>query len=72
VLQRNPVLVTALNPLIGYQNGARIAKRAWAEGRPIRDVAAEETGLDPERLGALLDALALTAGGIRGGGGGVD
>ncbi len=44
-LARNPILVTALNPLIGYEKGAAIAKKAYAEGRPILDVAAEMTDL---------------------------
>jgi fumarate hydratase class II len=69
-LERNPLLVTALNPLIGYERGAAIAQRALAEGRPIREVAAEASGLTPEALAAWLDPLALTRGGIRGGGGG--
>src|SRR5207245_1014025 len=38
-LDRNPILVTALNPVIGYEKGAAIAKKAYAEGRPIREVA---------------------------------
>ena len=44
-LDRNPILVTALNPVIGYEKGAAIAKKAYAEGKPIRDVAARETTL---------------------------
>src|SRR5690606_999873 len=36
---RNPILVTALNPVIGYEKGAKIAKRAYAEGRSLKDVA---------------------------------
>jgi fumarate hydratase class II len=67
VLERNPILVTALNPVIGYEKGARIAKQAYAEGRPIREVAARETGLARERLDALLDPAQLTRGGIKGG-----
>jgi fumarate hydratase class II len=70
VLERNPVLVTALNPSIGYERGAEIARRASREGRAIRDVATEATGLDPATLAELLDPLALTRGGIRGGRGG--
>src|SRR5690606_37385709 len=49
-LERNPILVTALNPVIGYEKGAAIAKQAYAEGRPIRDVAAERTELPAEQL----------------------
>ena len=65
-LQRNPILVTALNRIIGYDKGAEIAKRAYREGRPIAEVAAEETDLSPEQLASLLDASELTRGGIKG------
>jgi fumarate hydratase class II len=54
-LGRNPILVTALNPLIGYARAAEIAKRAYAERRSIVDVAAEMTDLPREELEALLD-----------------
>jgi len=62
-LDRNPMLVTALAPVIGYDQAAAIAKRALAEGRPIREVAAQMTDLDPQRLARLLDPAALTRGG---------
>jgi fumarate hydratase class II len=65
-LERNPILVTALNPVIGYEKGAAVAKKAYKEGRPIRDVAAEQTQLTPEQLRKLLDPLELTKGGIKG------
>jgi len=61
-LLRNPVLVTALNAVIGYEQGAVIAKRAWAESRPVIDVAVEMTGLGREELEALLDPMRLTGG----------
>lgn len=64
-LDRNPILVTALNPVIGYEKGAAIAKQAYAEGRPIREVAAELTDLTDEELDRLLDASELTKGGIK-------
>jgi fumarate hydratase class II len=64
-LRRNPILVTALNPVIGYELGAAVAKRAYAEGRAVRDVAAEMTDLSDEELDRLLDPAALTEGGIR-------
>ena len=44
-LDRNPILVTALNPVIGYEKAAAIAKRAYAERRPVLDVALEMSGL---------------------------
>ncbi|HTW73570.1 MAG TPA: class II fumarate hydratase [Steroidobacteraceae bacterium] len=69
-LERNPILVTALNPVIGYENGAAIAKRAYAEGKPIREVAAAMTDLPREELDQLLDPHELTRGGIGTGGSG--
>ncbi len=65
-LERNPILVTALNPVIGYEKGAAVAKQAYKEGRAIRDVAAEQTELSPAQLRDLLDPLELTKGGIKG------
>ncbi len=69
VLARNPILATALNPVIGYERAAAIAKRAYAEGRPVIDVALEMSGLKEEELRRLLDPAALTRGGLEGGGG---
>ena len=67
-LARNPILVTALNPIIGYEKGAAVAKKAYREGRPILDVAAEMTDLSLEELRRLLDPKSLTEGGIKGAG----
>lgn len=64
-LDRNPILVTALNPVIGYEKGAEVAKKAYAEGRPVKDVAKELTELSDEELDRLLDPAALTKGGIQ-------
>ena len=63
-LDRNPILVTALNPLIGYEKAAAIAKRAYAERRPVLEVAVEMSGLSEKDLRKLLDPMALTRGGI--------
>ena len=65
-LDRNPILVTALNPVIGYEQAAKIAKRAYAERRPVLEVALEDSGLPEKRLRALLDPSGLTTGGIKG------
>ncbi len=62
---RNPILITALNPVIGYELGAKIAKRAYAEDRTVKEVALEMTSLSAEELDRLLDPRALTEGGIR-------
>jgi len=64
-LERNPILITAINTVVGYEKGAAIAKRAYAERRPIIDVAAEMTGMERQKLRALLDPLLLTGGGIK-------
>jgi fumarate hydratase class II len=64
-LAMNPILVTALNPVIGYEKGAATAKQAYKEKRPIMDVALETTGLSKEELKRLLDPLTLTKGGIQ-------
>jgi fumarate hydratase class II len=68
-LARNPILVTALNPVIGYELAAKIAKKAYADGRPVLDVAKEMTKLSEKQLRKLLDPAALTKGGIGSGGG---
>jgi fumarate hydratase, class II len=65
-LARNPVLVTALNPVIGYERAAAIAKRAYAERRPVLEVAIEMSGLDETQLRDLLDPARLTHGGVPG------
>ncbi|MBB6523611.1 class II fumarate hydratase [Pseudoteredinibacter isoporae] len=59
-LSRNPILVTALNPIIGYLKAADIAKQAYKEGRPVIDVAEENTDLSREELLDLLDPAKLT------------
>jgi fumarate hydratase class II len=64
-LDRNPILVTALNPVIGYEKGAAVAKKAYKEGRPLKDVAREMTDLTDEELDRLLDPASLTEGGIK-------
>jgi fumarate hydratase class II len=54
-LDRNPILVTALNPIIGYEKAAAIAKRAYKEKPPVLDVAIEMTDLGAVQLRKLLD-----------------
>jgi fumarate hydratase class II len=58
-LARNPILVTALNPVIGYLKAAEIAKAAYQQGRPVIDVAEEMTELSREELEKLLDPAKL-------------
>ncbi|MFZ9037733.1 MAG: class II fumarate hydratase [Gammaproteobacteria bacterium] len=54
-LARNPILVTALNPVIGYRKAAEIAKQALEQNRPILELAVEMTDIDESRLKELLD-----------------
>jgi fumarate hydratase class II len=64
LLDKNPILVTALNPVIGYDKAALIAKKAYAEGRSLKEVAAEMTDLSKEELDKLLDPRKMTEGGV--------
>jgi fumarate hydratase class II len=64
-LARNPILITALNPILGYAKAAEIAKTAYKAGRPIIDVAQEMTGMDRAELERLLDPAKLAQGGIQ-------
>ena len=64
-LALNPILVTALNPIIGYAKAAEIAKNAYKTKRPVVDVAMELTGMAREELERLLDPAKLTEGGIQ-------
>ena len=64
-LARNPILVTALNPIIGYRKAAEIAKRAYKDSKPVIDVAEEMTDISRKELEQLLDPKKLTTGGIQ-------
>lgn len=64
IVGRNPILVTALNPIIGYDLAAKIAKKAYAENRPLKDVAKEMTDLSDEELEQALDPIKMTKGGF--------
>jgi len=59
-LAKNPILVTALNPIIGYAKAAEIAKTAYKEKRPVIDVAEDMTDISRAELVCLLDPLKLT------------
>ncbi len=82
-LEKNAIIVTALNPVIGYAAGAKLVKEALATGRPLRELAVEKAlagelkhrdedrpATAEEITGALSDMRRLTEGGIFGGGGG--
>jgi fumarate hydratase class II len=69
-LAKNAILVTALNPVIGYLKGAEVAKEALATNRTVREVVIEKGYITPEEADKLLDVSALTDGGIQGVAGG--
>jgi len=64
-LLSNPILVTALNHVLGYEKGAALVKRAYEEGLTLLEVALEDTDLDENTLRCLLDPSALARGGIQ-------
>ena len=64
LLEKNVIVVTALNPHIGYDAGSRVAKRAFAEGRSVRDIVLEEGLMDADELDAALDLKGMTRGGV--------
>lgn len=63
-LSRNPILVTALNPIIGYNKGAEVAKKSLAENKSVRQVVLELGLMSEEELDKALDARHMTKGGI--------
>jgi fumarate hydratase, class II len=64
-LSRNPILVTALNPIIGYNSGAQVAKKSLAEGKSVREVVLEMELMNEDEIDAALDARKMTEGGIQ-------
>ncbi len=64
LVEKNPILVTALNPVIGYEKGAAVAKESYKQGRKLKEVAAEMTDLSERELDRLLDPRKMTEGGI--------
>jgi fumarate hydratase class II len=63
-IEMNPILVSALNPIVGYDKAAQIARRAYAERRRVKYVAAEMTDISPDRLQGLLNPRQMTEGGL--------
>lgn len=63
-LEVNPILVTSLNRIVGYETGAAIAKAAYQSGRPVLDVALDMTDLDESTLKKYLNPALLTQGGM--------
>jgi fumarate hydratase class II len=64
-LAKNPILVTALNPIIGYAKGAEVAKKAMAENKTVLEVVVELGYMSEADARAALDARSMTEGGIK-------
>jgi fumarate hydratase class II len=65
LVEKNAIIVTALNPHIGYDNGARIAKEAVSSGRSVRELVLEAGLMTSEELDDALDIKKMTEGGVR-------
>jgi fumarate hydratase class II len=65
LVERNAIIVTALNPHIGYDNGAKIAKEAVATGRSVRELVLEAGLMSEKELDEALDIKGMTEGGLR-------
>jgi fumarate hydratase class II len=66
LLEQNVIIITALVPVIGYDRSAEVAKKAFAEGRGVREVALEMGVLPEDELNAALDLRPMTEGGVVG------
>jgi len=66
LLGQNIIIVTALAPLIGYDKAAEIAKKAFATGKGVREIALEMKVLPADELDRALDLRSMTEGGIAG------
>ncbi len=64
LVEKNAIVVTALNPHIGYDNGAKIAKEAVASGRSVRELVLEAGLMTEDELDAALDLKKMTEGGL--------
>ena len=65
LVERNAIIVTALNPHIGYDNGSKIAKEAVATGKSVRELVLEAGLMTEEELDDALDIKKMTEGGLR-------
>jgi fumarate hydratase, class II len=62
LLEKNPSIATALNPLMGYDRAAEVAKEAARDGVSVREVVLRRGLIPPEEIDAALDVRAMTEG----------
>jgi aspartate ammonia-lyase len=66
LLEESAGIALALNPFIGYDKAAEVAKEASARGVPLRQVALEKKLLTEKQLEEILDPYAMTTAGVHG------
>ena len=59
-VEKSLSLVTGLNPYIGYERAAALAKEAFLTGKTIRELCQEQNVLPPDQLAAALDPRQMT------------
>jgi len=64
LLSKNIIIITALAPKVGYDKAAEIAKKAFATGKGVKEVALEMDVLPEDELDRALDLYPMTEGGI--------
>jgi fumarate hydratase class II len=69
LVEQSLAMCTPLAPVIGYDKAAEIAKTAYKEGKTVREVAREKSGLSEKQLDEIFNLRLLTEPGIRGKGG---
>jgi fumarate hydratase, class II len=69
LVERSPMLATALNPIVGYDEAAKIAKESMRTGKSIRQLARTK-GIPEATLNKVLDLAKMTKPGLEGPGGG--
>ncbi len=65
-VENSLMLVTALSPVIGYQNAAHIAEQADATGATLREAALASGHVDAATFDRVVDARAMTGHGVAG------
>ena len=60
LVEKSPILVTALARVIGYDQAVEIGKEAYRTGRTVREIALEKGILPPEELEKILDPYKMT------------
>ena len=69
LVEQSLAMCTPLAPVIGYDKAAEVAKTAYKEGKTVRQVAREKSGLTEKQLDEIFNLRLLTEPGIRGKGG---